>query len=367
MYLISPFLFVVVHRYHAYRRMICLSGFVIMLASLIGASFANTVSQLLVIQGIFYGIGGALLYFPVFNYIDEWFIKRRGLAYGALIAGDGAGGIVIPFAMEWILNRWGYQTALRTWTIVCLLLVSLSLVFLKDYPVDPNVGQIPRKVDLRFMKTRAFWILQSGNMLQSLGYFLPSFYLPCKLIFGLYAKLATNTLNAAFAVSRGWSPFTGTVAVSLCNVAIVFGAMTMGWLCDRHHVTVPLLICTVGTLIAVFILWGFSVYQPVMFIFAIAYGFFAGGFPATWAGCSHPIRRVYPVETGMIIALFTAGKGVSSVISGPLGGLFASSDTWKGHAGYAYGSGFGYLIVFTGVTATFGSLGWIGKKLGWVS
>ncbi|KAF2019457.1 MFS general substrate transporter [Aaosphaeria arxii CBS 175.79] len=347
-YLTAPALYVIIHRYYTYRKMISLGGFVIMLMSLLGASFAKTVSQLLVNQGLFYALGGAMLYFPVFNYVDEWFIKRRGLAYGALIAGDGAGGVVIPFVMEWILNRWGFQTALRTWAIVCLLLVTPALVFLKDYPVNQNFEHTPRKVDLRFLKTKAFWILQTGNMLQSLGYLMPSYYLP------------------SFAVSRGWSPFTGTIAVSLCNAAIVFGTVTIGWLCDRHHVTVTLMICTIGTLLAVFVFWGFSVYQPVMYTFAIAYGFFAGGFPATWAGCSHPVRRTYPVETGMIIALFTAGKGVSSVVSGPLGGLLASSDAWKGHVGYAYGSGFGYLIVFSGVTASFGSLGWIGRKFGWI-
>ncbi|KAL9616278.1 MAG: hypothetical protein Q9160_008840 [Pyrenula sp. 1 TL-2023] len=348
MYLTAPLLYVIVHRYHTHRKTIGLSGFVIMLASLIGASFAVTVSQLLVTQGMLYALGGAILYFPIFNYVDEWFVKRRGLAYGGLIAGDGAGGIVIPFAMEWILNRWGYQTALRTWAIACLLLVSPALVFLKDYPVDQNTGVVSKKIDLRFLKTKAFWVLQGGNMLQSLGYFMPSYYLP------------------SFAVVCGWSPITGTVAVSLCNAAIVCGAMTIGWLCDRHHVAFPLIICTTGTVLAVFVLWGFSVYQPIMYIFAITYGFFAGGFPATWAGCSHPVRRVYPVETGMIIALFTAGKGVSSLISGPLGGLLASFDTWRHHVGYAYGSGFGYLIVFSGVSAAFGSLGWIGKKLGWV-
>jgi MFS family permease len=182
MYLTAPFLYVVVHRYHRYRKMMCLSGFGIMIASLVGASFANTVSQLLVTQGVFYAIGGAMLYFPVFNYVDEWFIKRRGLAYGALIAGDGAGGVVIPFVMEWILSRWGYQTALRTWTIICLPLVSLALVFLKDYPVAQNDVPASRNVDMRFLRSKAFWILISGNMLQSLGYFLPSYYLPCKQI-----------------------------------------------------------------------------------------------------------------------------------------------------------------------------------------
>ncbi|PSN62514.1 MFS general substrate transporter [Corynespora cassiicola Philippines] len=348
MYLKAPLLYVVFHRYHAHRKMIGLGGFIIMLVSLVGASFASTVSQLLATQGVLYAIGGAMLYFPIFNYIDEWFIKRRAFAYGALVASDGAGGVIIPFAMEWILNRWGFRTALRTWTIVCFFLGTPALVFLKPYPVDPNTEQVSRKIDLRFLKTKTFWILQSGNIIQSLGYFIPSYYLP------------------SFAVACGWSPFIGTIAVSLCNAALVFGALMIGWICDHHHVTVALVICTIGTVISVVIFWGFSVYQPVMYTFAILYGFFAGGFTATWSGCSHPIRRVYPVETGMIVALFTAGKGVGSLASGPLGGLLVISDTWKGHAGYAYGSGFGYLIVFSSVTASLGCLGWVGKKIGWV-
>ena len=182
MYLTSPFLYVVFHRYRTQRKLISLSGFAIMLTSLIGASFASTVLQLLVTQGMFYAIGGAMLYFPVFNYLDEWFIERRGLAYGALMGGGGAGGVIIPFVMEWLLNRWGFRTALRIWVITCLLLGTPALALRKDYPVDQNAQCYPRKVDLRFLKSKAFWILQCGDMAQGLGYFIPIYYLPCKLL-----------------------------------------------------------------------------------------------------------------------------------------------------------------------------------------
>ena len=180
MYILAPFLYVLFQQYHAYRKMITVSGFIVMLASLIGASFANTVSQLLVTQGILYGLGGAFLYFPVFNYIDEWFVKRRGLAYGGLIAGDGIGGVVIPFVMEWMLNRFGFRTALRIWTFVSLLFVIPALMLLKDYPVHQGKGGVNSKVDLRFLKAKAFWVLVSGNIIPSLGYFMPSLYLPCE-------------------------------------------------------------------------------------------------------------------------------------------------------------------------------------------
>jgi hypothetical protein len=180
MYLTAPIIYSVLQRYRSYRKTIIITGFIIMLSSLAGASFANTVLQLLVTQGILYGLGGSLLYFPIFSYVDEWFLKHRGLAFGVMIAGDGAGGVVIPFVMDWILSHWGFRTALRVWAIVCLLLTTPALFFLKPYPsthmISPNSGDI----DFRFLTTPAFWILQAGNFIQGLGHFMPLLYMPSK-------------------------------------------------------------------------------------------------------------------------------------------------------------------------------------------
>lgn len=170
----------------------------------------------------------------------------------------------------------------------------------------------------------------------------------------------------AFAAAQGWSLLTGTIAISLCNGASVIGASFVGWLIDRYHVTTAINFCTIGTVVAVFMFWSFALYQPLFFIFAISYGLFAGGFSATWSGCSNPIRRGYPVETGMVISLFTAGKGIGSVISGPLSAILVTSDSWRSQLRFAYGSGYGLLIIFTGITASFASVGWVGKKFGLV-
>ena len=170
----------------------------------------------------------------------------------------------------------------------------------------------------------------------------------------------------AFAVAQGWSALSGTLAVSLCSAATVVGATMTGWLVDRYHVTTAINICTAGTVVAVFVFWSFAVYQPVLYIFALLYGMFAGGFPATWAGCTSAVCRKYPVENGMVVAMFTAGKGIGCVVSGPVSGALVASDTWKNSVAYAYGSGYGYLIVFSGVAASFASVGWLGKKCGLV-
>ena len=68
----------------------------------------------------------------------------------------------------------------------------------------------------------------------------------------------------------------------------------------------------------------------------------------------------------MIVARWIAGKGIASVISGPVSGALVASETWEGQVGYAYGRGYGFMIVFSGITASFASIGWVGKRLGLV-
>ncbi len=171
--------------------------------------------------------------------------------------------------------------------------------------------------------------------------------------------------SSAFAAAQGWGAISGTIAICLCNAANVLGAAFTGWLVDRYHVTTAINVCVVGTVVAVFGFWTFAVYQPALYVFAVCYGIFAGGFSSTWSGCTQPIRRQYPaVEAGMMVAVFSAGKGIGAVISGPLSGALIKSDMWKNSAGYAFGSGYGYLILFSGITASFGSIGWFGKLFG---
>lgn len=41
-------------------------------------------------EGVLYAIGGSLLYSPAMFYVDEWFVKKKGLAFGVMWAGVGA-------------------------------------------------------------------------------------------------------------------------------------------------------------------------------------------------------------------------------------------------------------------------------------
>jgi MFS family permease len=186
-------------------------------------------------------------------------------------------------------------------------------------------------------------------VVESLGYFLPSIYLP------------------TFAAHLGLSPATGSLLVALLNGAAVFATIIMGMLIDRFHVTTVILLSTIGATLSVFLLWGLSTALPLLVVFSIMYGFFAGGFVSTNAGIIKLVKRYdQSADVGMMLGVTSAGRGVGSVLSGPLSEALLKGGGWRDKAGAGYGSGFGELIVFTGITAAVGGMSFFGKRLGWI-
>ena len=118
MFLSSPLVAVVIQRYPRIRRPASFIGLLITALSLIIASFAQNTATLLATQGVFYALGGLALYFPAMYVIDEWFIARKGLAYGVVWTGTGVAGAIVPFLLQWLLDSYGFRTALRVWAII---------------------------------------------------------------------------------------------------------------------------------------------------------------------------------------------------------------------------------------------------------
>ena len=64
------------------------------------------------------------------------------------------------------------------------------------------------------------------------------------------------------------------------------------------------------------------------------------------------------------MAFFAAGKGIGAVVSGPLSEKLLEIDDWKGHLGGAFGTGYGGLVVWSGIALFLGGTGWFGERLG---
>ncbi|RFU74579.1 hypothetical protein TARUN_7667 [Trichoderma arundinaceum] len=359
MYLSAPFVFPLMRIYPKQNRYGPTVGLLIMCTALALSSFSQAVWHLIVTQGVLFAVGGSICYGPCILYMDEWFVKRKGLAFGVMWSGTGLGGFAIPMLLEFLLGRYGLRTTLRIWAVALFVLTIPVVYFIKPrLPVTAASAQF-KLSKLGFLFDRSFLLYQVANTVEALGFFLPGLYLP---------SYASSIL--------GSEAFPAALTILAINVASVFGCIAMGVFVDRFHATTCIMISTVGTVIGTFLLWGFATNMAVLYIFCVIYGFFAGSYTSTWTGIIKQITAK-PGQPGasnagstfdpvMVFGYLAAGRGIGNVVSGPLSEALIKGMSWQGQAAGGYGSGYGPLIAFTGATAVVGGTSFLWKRVGWM-
>ncbi|KAK8008615.1 hypothetical protein PG991_011166 [Apiospora marii] len=393
MYLTAPLTFGLCRIFARWARWTPIVGLFVMSISLAVSSFCDTVPQLIAFQGCLYAVGGGIAYAPCILYLDEWFVRRKGLAYGIMWSGTGIAGVVLPLLFEALLRALGYQTTLRLWAGLLFAITAPLAFFIKPrVPVSKNTGaNKARPFNFNFLLLPSFLVYQSFNILEATGFFLPAIYLPT------YARsvFASGSLPSA-------------TTVLLVNVASVVGCVAMGSLTDRLHVVTCILVSTAGAALGVFLVWGLASSLAGLYAFCLLYGLFAGSYTSAWPGIMRAVmekaaasddahgssvdaavsspsnsdntnnnndsnhdsnnssgkKKYGPVDTSMVFAWLAAGRGIGNVVSGPLSEGLLDGLPWLGQAAGGYGSGYGGLIVFTGVTAILGGGSYIWKRAG---
>ncbi|PLB52221.1 hypothetical protein P170DRAFT_472128 [Aspergillus steynii IBT 23096] len=104
-----------------------------MYLGLLISSFATTLGALIITQGVIYGVGFLIFYYPIFNMGNEFWAARRGTAYSLLYIASGVSGAVMPLILEKLLYRFGYWMFLRAVAGVLVLVNGLLIPFLKGH------------------------------------------------------------------------------------------------------------------------------------------------------------------------------------------------------------------------------------------
>ncbi|KAF4464344.1 hypothetical protein FALBO_8820 [Fusarium albosuccineum] len=362
MYLGIPFAMSLQRLYPKHSRWSPIIGLFVMCVALALSSFSQNTTHLILTQGVLYAIGGSISYCPCILYMDEWFAKRKGLAFGVMWSGTGLAGFALPLLFEKFLHEYGFRTTLRIWSLA-LFILTLPLAYFIKPRLPYSATRHINPLKLSFALSRNFMFHQFANIAQALGFFLPGIYLPS------YARTAL-----------GAGTFPSALTVLLINVASVFGCVVMGALTDRLHVTDCFMISAAGATISTFFLWGFSTNLPVLYVYCIVYGFFAGSYTSAWPGVMRMVTAGptssdndrlsgsgSSFDPAMVLGVLSAGRGIGNVASGPLSEALVKGMPWQGQASGGYGTGYGTLIVFTGATALAGGATFMFRRVGWMT
>jgi MFS family permease len=103
---------------------------------LILASFAASIWQLALIQGVLVGVGTAAGFGPLIADISHWFERRRGLAVAIAACGNYAGGALWPLVLQGLIEAEGWRSSYVLIGFFCLLsMVPLALLLRRGLPV----------------------------------------------------------------------------------------------------------------------------------------------------------------------------------------------------------------------------------------
>ena len=362
MYLSMPFLFALFSRRWARRRQAAaLCGAVLTCISFLLSSFSTNVWHLVVTQGVTAALGCAIIYSTTTLSLGEWFnTSNRAVAYGVVLSCKNTIGSACPFLFRVLLDRYGFRVTLRVWTAIAAGTSILAIFLIPTHPssISSNTHQ-SRKIPWHFLKHQTFYIYSIAIILQSCGYGIPQTYL------NTYAHEVTLL-----------SQTSATLLLTLFNVPGIVASSFFGYLSDNKHfslsATAVTSISAVSSALSAFLLWGLTSQgsMALLVLFSITFGFFAGGYSATWGGVINELereaaRRNEAIDTGMLYGLLNGARGIGYVIGGLASVPLLKAGNTSSAGSFAYGTTYGPLIIFTGLSTVFGGWGllWKWKKL----
>ncbi|KAH8925299.1 MFS general substrate transporter [Atractiella rhizophila] len=329
---------------------------VISAASLFVSSFSNSVWQLMLTQGLLWGVSSSILQSPVLLYLSEWFSTRRGLAGGIIFGASGVGGAIVPPFLGFLLGTVKFAWAVRIWAGLYFVLGTLSLWHTKPRippssrsPTEERDNEIgrsnnpdwSRKGALKAFKEGAeiwgnplFLLIAITVSLQSIATFPVSFHLP------------------TYASTLGYPFVTSTLVLSAYNIAATTSYILIGYLTDKIDFRTLLIFTSVFASIFSYIVWGFAQDLALTFVFASGFGVLIGGVGAIWPAAGTQIVRsvsegggIAHFDSNSIFSLLSTIKGIAALAGPPLASLLYQPTTQERMYG-AYG--FQNITIFVG-------------------
>lgn len=254
-------------------------------ASLIGASFAHTIWQLFLSQGICFGLGMGFLFIGSVPVVPQWFTTRRSLASGVATCGSGIGGLVYSLAAGAMLETIGLAWAFRVLGIIVFVVNGICTILMRDR--NKIIGSSLLAFDMDIFRRPEYLLLGAWGWFSMLGYVV--------LIFSL-----SNYTNAV-----GLNDSQAAVISALFNLGQALGRPPIGYFSD----TIGRINMAMGTTFTcglfALVVWIFAKSYGVLIFYALIGGTMAGTFWTTIAPVTAEVVGLRHVPSGLNLMWLT--------------------------------------------------------------
>jgi MFS family permease len=236
-------------------RMVCMTGMVFIAMGLFLTSLAQSLTTVYLSYGLLVGLGIAFVYTPSIACVQPWFNKRRGLASGIASAGVGAGTLILPVVVSYLLIEVNWREALQMMSAGVLLIGLTAGFLLKRAPnLSGNTsGPLPGLTLSATLKTPSFKWLYMGTLLGAPVMFVP------------FAHISAAARDAGVPDAQAVG------LVGLIGIGSLVGRFAIGWLADRMG-RIRTLMLMQGLMGLSYLVWA-GAQDPWMFaVFALWFG-----------------------------------------------------------------------------------------------
>lgn len=230
-------------------------------------SRVQSIWQFYIFYGIIGGVGMSGILPSLMSVAVRWFLKRRSLISGILVAGPGLGNMMTPIVCSLFISSLGWRLSYFILGIVVLVVIVLGALFIRREPADmglsaygtqEGVGQGFEPHGTGFslheaLRTKQFWLI---NVLSFCDLFLINVLVVHIVIHAIDMQVPPTRAAGVLSLAAGVS---------------IPGRIIMGGIADRIGNRPALMIC-LAISVSAFLLLLFARDVGTLYLFAALYG-----------------------------------------------------------------------------------------------
>jgi MFS family permease len=316
------------------RLVVTICGFLVGLGYVL-MSQVNTLWHLYLFYGVIVGIGMSGVWVPQMSSIARWFVKRRSLMTGIVIAGAGISQLITPPIVSRLIAAYDWRPTYVIMGSVILVFMVFAAQFLRRDPAQmgllPYGGDEGKQPGLQ-SATSDFSFKEAVKTSQ--------FWLAFMLLFcSGFGFMAITVHIVPHAIDLGISAISAANILSLMGGVGILGNYVMGSVADRIGNRLVFMICFILMAADLFLLMSARELW-IIYIFAVIFGFAFGGIGTVE---SPLVAGLFGLSShgliyGVVHVGFTVGASVGPLLAGYIYDL-----TLNYQAAFWSGAGVGFM------------------------
>lgn len=272
-------------------------------------SLCKTYWQIVLCQGVAFGLACSGTTLPAVICVTQWFSTKRGLAVGLASSGSSFGGLIFPIMVSRLINSHGFKTAIHWSTLVvgvCMIIgllccegpyppKRLAAMKEKESTATPSLesskqDEKPEEGDLgASCSIEASITPEPAGKVLGMSHNLVPWIAFCVGVFCCtFSLLVPFDYLPTIAVEQGMNQDLAQYTLALINAGSMVGRIIPGFVSDHLGQFNVMALVTTLSAIALLLVWLPVYYFPTnggIIFFSLFYGFVSGGYTSLLSPC----------------------------------------------------------------------------------